>query len=158
MSAMIIRPAIIEDIHVMMEMADKKRLLYAGWQPVFHKPHPDARQRHLEFIKAMLRDPNWIMLVADEHGIVEGWLLARLVEAPPVYEPGGKVCMVDDFVVKDPALWPTVGAKLLRGLKDSAWRQGAVLMNVVCGPLDEPKRAMLKEFGLSVASEWWVGA
>jgi hypothetical protein len=158
MSALLIRPAIIEDLHAMAELAEAKRRLYASWQPVFHRPHPEARQRHSDFIKSILREPDWILLVADNAGAVDGWLLARLAEAPPVYAPGGKVCMVDDFVVRDDSLWMTSGKALLRGLKESSWRQGAVLLNIVCGPRDGAKRALLQDFGLDLASEWWVGA
>jgi hypothetical protein len=59
--------------------------------------------------------------------------------------------------VSEPGSWPTAGKTLL--LEAKAWgkAQGAVLANVVCGPKDEAKRALLEGLGLSVASEWRVG-
>lgn len=158
MSNLLIRPAILLDSHAMMELADRKRKTYEAWQPLFHKSHPEARGRHWEFIKDQLRSPDWILLVADRAGEVEGWIMARLAQAPPVYEPGGKICMVDDFLVRDESLWSGVGSGLLMGCWDRAKAQGAVLLNVVCGPKDEAKRKLLAELKLSVASEWWVGA
>ena len=42
-----------------------------------------------------------------------GWPSGVLVPPPPVDDPGGLTCLVDDFMVESPDLWPTVGAALL---------------------------------------------
>jgi len=65
--------------------------------------------------------------------------------------------LIDDFCVADPATWPTVGAALLADVQSAAAARGAVQNVVVCGHLDEPKRAFLREAGLSLASEWYIG-
>ena len=87
---------------------------------------------------------------------VDGWFYLRLVGAPPVYNPGGKIALVDDLTVSSTKLWPSVGKTLL--VDAQAWAQGqsAVLIDVVCGPKDAPKRALLQELGLDLASEWHV--
>jgi len=86
-----------------------------------------------------------------------GFLIATLAAAPPVYDPGGLACIVDDFTVADSADWPTVGADLLRAIRHAASGRGAAQIVVVTAQLDEAKRATLAASGLSVASEWWVG-
>ena len=92
----------------------------------------------------------------EESGAVRGFIWGKVVDAPPVYDPGGKVCMVDDFVVREPALWAAVGRALLDEVRRLARERGAVLVVVVCGPHDQPKRALLAMDDFTVASEWHV--
>ncbi len=77
--------------------------------------------------------------------------------APPVYDLGGLSTGVDDFMVRHPSLWATVGRALLNEVSVRAREQGSVQMIVVCGPADEPKRDMLRGAGLTVVSEWFSG-
>ena len=100
---------------------------------------------------------NTIALVSEElEGTLNGFMIASIVTAPPVYDPGSLVCMVDDFTVASADLWPTVGKELLDEVRRLANARGAKLFVVVCGHLDEPKRAMLIECGHTIASEWYV--
>ena len=87
---------------------------------------------------------------------IQGFLIASVVNAPPVYAPGGPVCMIDDFAVNPRSEWQTIGAALLAEAQTRSQARGAVLSVVVCGHLDEPKRAMLHGLGFAVASEWYV--
>jgi hypothetical protein len=79
-----------------------------------------------------------------------------LTPAPPVYDPGGLTCQIDDFVVVTAARWPTTGVRLLRAGLAEAARRGAIQAVVVTGHLDQPKRQALQACGLEIASEWWV--
>ena len=81
---------------------------------------------------------------------------AGLHGAPPVYDPGGLTCDIDDFVVEDPSLWSSVGRALLEGAISEARTRKAVQVVVVTGGHDLPKREMLGSMGLALASEWWV--
>ncbi len=154
---LLIRPAIISDIIEMAKMADQKRRHYEQWQPLFHRPAADAKARHSAYLSGLLHHENSLLLVAEDRGTVLGFLLGEFRNAPPVYEPGGQILLVDDFVVREEPLWPTIGAALLKAAKERARGQGAVLANVVCGPKDQAKRRVLEAEGLGVASEWWVG-
>jgi GNAT superfamily N-acetyltransferase len=89
--------------------------------------------------------------------VIDGFVLAMLVPAPPVYDPGGLTCSIDDFCVADPTLWNTVGMALLDEAQRLARERGAVQVVVVCGAHDEPKRRLLESRGLSIASHWYVG-
>jgi hypothetical protein len=95
-----------------------------------------------------------IFRVHEAGGVIDGFIVATLLPSPPVYDPGGPVCLVDDFATKDPAAWAASGAALLADLTAEAKRRGAVLAVVICGHLDQPKRAMLATAGYGVASEW----
>jgi hypothetical protein len=90
----------------------------------------------------------------DSHGVGT----AEIHNAPSVYDPGGPAAMVDDFMVATPEMWPTVGRQLLDALTAELRRRGVVVVIAVSGHHDEPKRAMLRDAGLTVASEWYVQA
>ena len=54
------------------------------------------------------------------------------------------------------SLWESVGQELLKEVLQLARERGAAQSVVVCGHLDQPKRAMLAQLGYSIASEWYV--
>lgn len=92
----------------------------------------------------------------DSNGDVDGFVIITAVSAPPVYDPGGLSSLIDDFVVSSPDKWVTAGAALLDAATAWAREQGAVQVVVVAGPHDRPKRAVLRDAGLYVASEWFT--
>ncbi len=153
---MSIRPATEKDVDRMVELSDLKRTEYAGYSPVFWHKAADANPLQVKFFHAQLSRDNNIILVAEENGQVKGFIIASIVNAPPVYDPGGSVCMIDDFTVSKPELWPTTGRALLQEATRQAKTRGAVLSVIVCPHLDEVKRSMLKENGSTIASEWYV--
>lgn len=153
---MSLRAAASEDINRMVELSDVKRAQYARYSPVFWRKADGASKKQRLFFQAQLARENNIVLVSKGPEGVEGFLIASVVGAPPVYDPGGKVCMVDDFAVSAPELWQTVGQALLSEATAQAKSRGAVLSVVVCGQGDEPKRAMLRTSGASIASEWYT--
>ncbi|HEX8235927.1 MAG TPA: GNAT family N-acetyltransferase [Abditibacteriaceae bacterium] len=151
-----IRAATIDDVSTMVELSDTKRTQYAEYSPLFWRKAEGASEKQTPFFKAQVERENNIVLVYEESGKVEGFVIASLTTAPPVYDPGGQVCGVDDFVVSGPERWHTVGEALLAEVKSQAKARGAVLSVLVCGHLDEPKRDMLRKIGFSIASEWYV--
>ena len=116
----------------------------------------DSRQRHTTYLAGLLARGQHLALVAEAAGALDGFLIAELRPAPPVCDPGGLTCLVDDFVVADEARWDDVGSALLRRVGEVARARGAVQLVVVCAHLDAPKRAMLASAAFSVASEWHV--
>jgi hypothetical protein len=98
-----------------------------------------------------------ITLLSEESATVTGFLIATITDAPPVYDPGGRTCVLDDFAVAS-GRWTTNGVSLLRSAIEAAAGRGAVQAVVVTAHLDEPKREALRACGLSIASEWWVTA
>lgn len=72
-------------------------------------------------------------------------LRAILVDAPPVYDPGGPVCFVEDW---------TGNESLLANAEQEAAKRGAVLVRVICAYDDTSRAKMLAKHGYKVASEW----
>jgi len=147
----------VTDIDAMAALSDAKRKQYAQYQPVFHNPADNALELQKPFLATQLERANNICLVHEAaDGIITGFVIATVHDAPPVYNPGGKVCGVDDFCVASAEGWQEIGQMLLAAVWELARDSGAVLNIVVCGPQDAAKRDMLAELGYSVASEWFV--
>ena len=150
-----IRPAVAHDAGRMAELAEQKREDYKRHAPTFHRPKEGARAGHRRFLGSLIEDEGKITLVHEaEDGHVDGFIVGMLIQAPPVYDPGGLTCLVDDFIVEAPSLWASVGAGLLAETIVQAQPRGAVQTVVVCSPHDAAKRSMLGATGHVVASEW----
>lgn len=141
----------------MVHLAEHKRQQYRTHAEVFYRPATNAMDVHRPWLESLVEDDDVATLV-HEGPHVDGFLVATLVPAPPVYDPGGLTCSVDDFVVGDPTQWASAGLLLLRAAQAWAKVRGAAQSVVVCAPQDEPKRQMLLRSGLEVASEWFTGA
>ena len=144
------------DLEEILNLANAKRLEYEIYQPVFWRVAPDAIAQHSDYLASQIADEKVITLVATSESKVVGFVIGRLVPVPPVYNPGGLTCSIDDFVVNESHLWETVGADLLHQVRKAALSRGAAQVVVVCGHLDEPKRKALENSSLTIASEWWV--
>ena len=151
-----IRHAREADIPHMVAIAETKRVEYEGYAPVFWRKAPDASPKQERYLQSLLTGTDVIALVAQGRDSLAGFAIGALTTAPPVYNPGGPVCIVDDFAVATPEAWHIVGGALLAAMSHEAQVRGAVLMVVVCAQRDHAKRALLQEAGCSVASEWHV--
>lgn len=150
-----VRPAQLADIPAILDLAEKKRGEYETYQPVFWRAALDAREKQQLYFEQLITHENVIFLVYETEKCVEGFIIAALVASPPVYNPEGATCSIDDFYVSGP-LWKTAGSAMLVEVMQQAHQRGAAQSVVVCGHLDQPKRAMLAQSGFSIASEWYV--
>ncbi|MGN6792746.1 MAG: GNAT family N-acetyltransferase [Streptosporangiaceae bacterium] len=153
--AEIIRTATPADVDAMVRMAAERRDEYSTYQPVFWHPASDAEQKHRPYLAKLVNGSDVVTLVSEDDGEPTGFIILSFTAAPPVYEPGGPTGLIDDFAVR-PGRWQTTGARLLHAALAAAGERGAVQAVVVTAHLDEPKRAMLRQAGLGLASEWWV--
>ncbi len=154
-----IRVATQDDVDVIADLVQEKRLQYETYQPIFWRVSPSARESHLGFLaKVLANSEHTIALVWQEPTeTVDGFIIATMHVAPPVYEPRGPTCMVDDYWVRGGKHWETIGQALLDEVCVRAQAKfGAVQVLVVCGHLDTAKRTMLHDNGLEIASEWYV--
>jgi GNAT superfamily N-acetyltransferase len=151
-----IRKAQASDVDRMVELSEQKRIEYQAYQPTFWRKASNSREKQAPFLTRLIDRDNVIALVHEREGAVDGFLIAALVEAPPVYDPGGLTCLIDDFAVAG-ADWQGAGAALLAEASRQAQERSAAQVVVVCGHKDGPKREMLGASGLSIASEWYVG-
>ena len=95
-----------------------------------------------------------IWSIAEE----EGFLIGRIMKAPEAYDPGGLTLMIDDFCVKAPELWNTVGKSLINKIKIIVKAKGAEQILIVAGAHDQAKVQFLRSIVLSIASEWYIGS
>lgn len=72
-----------------------------------------------------------------------------LLSAPPVYDPGGPVCFIEE--------WQNDEA-LLSEAEQAAAAKGAVLTRVICPHADHDRAALLTQRGYAVASEWYTAS
>lgn len=151
-----IRRATEAAIPNMVAIAETKRIEYEGYSPVFWRKAPDSSPKQERYLQSLLMGTDVMALVAQTRDGLAGFIIGTLTTAPPVYNPGGPVCMVDDFAVALPEEWQAVGSALLAAMAQEAQTRGAVLMVVVCAQRDQAKRALLQEAGCAVASEWHV--
>ena len=152
-----IREATEADLMAMAALSEAKRTEYEKYSPVFwRKAEGVTEQQARFFANRMLRNEHVITLVAEHDSTIEGFIIAMVHQAPPVYNPGGPVCTIDDFTVASADLWPTTGVALFNEATARAQQRGVVLAITVCGHLDEPKRTMLQAQGATIASEWYV--
>lgn len=98
----IIRPAVAGDLDRLLELGEARRRQYAEYQPVFWRPAIDAIDQHRPYLAKLIEDDAVITVVADTGGTLTGFAVGTIVTAPPVYDPGGSTCVVDDFVVGVP--------------------------------------------------------
>jgi len=155
MVAEYVRRAVSGDVDAITALATDQRSRYARYQPVYWRPAANAEDVRRPYLAQLVSNDDVLALVSDDDGTVAGLLIATFGDAQTVYDPGGRTCTIDDFVVA-PGRWATTGAKLLRAAISDAAARGAIQAVVVTANLDEPKREALRCCGLSIASEWWV--
>ena len=152
----LIRRAEASDVPAMLDLAEQRRTQYARYQPRFWNPAPDARLAQSGYFAQLVETEKVLTAVCVQDTQLIGFLIASLVPAPPVYDPGGLTCQIDDYCLASPDTWNTVGAQLLEQIYAQARQRGAVQAVIVCGHLDQPKRDMLFSTGATLASEWFV--
>jgi len=152
-----IRQATKNDISKMVLLSEEKRTLYETYQPVFWGKASDSAEQQAPFFESLLSRDNQIALVCEVDKQLSGFLFGAVALPPPVYDAGGKVCMIDDFCISTDAQWGNEGRALLQSCRADAAAMGAVQFVIVCGQMDEAKRKFLSDSNLTVASEWYTG-
>ena len=104
-----IRTAVATDVAAITTLASIRREQYARYQALFWRPAAGALDKHLGYLASLIGDDKVITLVGEESGQLTGFLVATLTGAPPVYDPGGATCQIDDFVVVPDARWQSTG-------------------------------------------------
>lgn len=153
----LVRPVVPADVPTMVALSEEKRTEYARQQPVFWRVADDSIEKQHDYFTRLIADDRTLTFVFDEGAAIHGFIIGVIVAAPPVYDPGGLICIVDDFTVVKPEMWQHIGDALLTAVRDAARAYGAVQIIVVCGHHDAPKQAFLTSTDCRIASEWWVG-
>jgi GNAT superfamily N-acetyltransferase len=142
-----VRLATIDDLDAIESLCQKKFHQYEKYQLLYYKIAPDARERHVTYLSDQIHLGQQIMLVHQTHDKIDGFIMAKVLVPVPVYDQSLVTCLVDDFVVDDPAHWPSIGTKLLNETERLSHQRGAIQTFAVCGHLDEAKRRFLHSRG-----------
>lgn len=151
-----IRDAEASDSENMVGLSEAFRKRLVSFSPVFWRTAEDSFQKQLAWFTFLLPLEDTIALVYEQNGNLRGFLIGRLTAAPPVFAPGGPVCLIDDFCVAAAADWPTIGRALLTAVEERAKTHGAPLSVVACAHQDLHKRAFLAQHGFATTTEWHV--
>jgi len=131
-----IRRAQQADISALVDLSEQKRLQYQAYQPTFWRKAEDSRTKQHAYFEHLLAHESTLILLHEDGSRIDGFVIASIVKAPPVYDPRGLVCSVDDYCVAEGDLWQGVGLSLLDEVKQEAKQRNCVLVVVVCGHQD----------------------
>lgn len=151
-----VRRSVSDDLPGMVRLAENRRLQYQEYQPTFWKKADNSAQVTQGFFGKLIDEHGWHCFSAVDGHEILGFLIARETTAPPVYAPGGATITVDDFCVRYPEDWPGVGKALVDTLMATARENGWCQLVIVCGDRDLPKKQMLQDAGLTIASNWFT--
>lgn len=140
----------------MARLAETFREKLEEWQPVFWKRADGSAQLSENYFRFLMQDEDNCALVNEDYAGVDGFLIATLVDAPPVFNPGGKTCLIDDFVVAEDELWATVGEALVERASEWAKSKGATQTVVITPLAHQEKLSFVKGRDMTPAASWWV--
>lgn len=149
-----VRPATQEDVPRMVALSERERVAREKFEPQFFRKAERGAQAQTAYFNWQLTQPNVIALVHQTENGIDGFAIASMITAPPVYAPGGRTALIDDFTVADPALWDSIGGWLFEAVRNEAVKTGAVGVVSICAHKDEKKRSFLSRLGLHIVSEW----
>ncbi len=150
-----IRRAASDDVEALTRLVALKRAELERHEPVMWRRSRDADEMTRTFYRYQVEEDSVILLVAEIEGRVAGFINGVLQNAPPVYDPGGKALMVDDFVVEAGDSGDRAAHALLDAVKSEGRARGAVQMILVSAARDERAAGWFRAKGLHVASTWW---
>ena len=154
--AVTVRMASAGDVQAMAALVATKRQMLESFEPVMWHPSEIAAQITPQFFTHQVVQPNVIARVAEDGGRFLGFAIGVLQDPPPVYAPGGKTLLIDDFAVVEGVDGDAAASALLDAVISEARARGAVQMIVVAAAKDARASRWLEEKKLHVASQWWT--
>ncbi len=97
-----VRAAQQSDVSAMVRLIEQRRIEYERVQPVFWRKPAHSARFTLWFYRVLLWKRKTTALVVEDHAQVVGFVIARQISVPPVYNPGRVTMLVDDFCVCSP--------------------------------------------------------
>lgn len=142
-----LREAVAADVPRILEIGEVKREQYETFSPIFWKKAPTPRQEFAPYVTGQVESERNIALVAEQGGIMSGYLIAQCGNLAEGY--------VDDYAVADPAVdWPNTGTALMAEAGRRAAERGVASIVIVSGHADTPKRAALESLGFTLTKNW----
>ena len=152
---LIVRDAVPQDIDLIVELLEAKRLELETWAPKFWKKSPESATISSAFFKTLLEDPNVTILVAQNGAAIDGSMQYRPTFVPPVYVPGGTTWIVDDFVVGANDR-ERVGEAMLLELEARTIKEIVGQLIFPVPKKDDAASRFLEQKGLIPTTVWWT--
>jgi len=152
-----IRLAETSDVEACVQLAEARRALYETFEPRFWRRAENAAEMSRLWFAHLFAKDDVLALVAETDGRIAGFLIAQPTPSPPVYDPGGRTALIDDFVVESDA-WMEAGDLLLKDARQRLRIAGFAQIVVVGAHQDQDKTRLLGATDLSLASTWWTAA
>lgn len=152
----IVRAATSNDVASCVVIVQSARLQLSQFEPVFWRPSENSGAATLGWFTHLLSLSDTLFLVSEEQDRVVGFLIARPLPVPPVYEPGGPAALIDDFAIENPSRWGEIGPSLLSAAREIIRARGFAQIVVVCPYKDASKMAVMAEAELSRTTAWWT--
>jgi hypothetical protein len=149
-----IRKAAPADIPAMVALSDRDRTRREKVDPEFFRKNAAGAEFQAYFFKNQLESDRIIAVVDEDAGKLRGFVIATIMQAPPVFDPGGLTILIDDFTVADENEWNSIGVALLGYVKKEGKVRGAVGVVTICARGDDLKHRWLEVIGTRVVSEW----
>ncbi len=143
-----------QDISWMVDLSHAKRAEYEKHQKQFWKMAKNSDDVLAKWFEEEVFKEGVIALCSKDR---DGFIIGKIISPPEVYD-AGLTLMIDDFCVKSPDLWQTVGRDLVVKCIKIAKEKNAKQVLIVCGDHDLQKSKLLEELNLQVASRWYVNA
>jgi len=140
----------------MVALVSAKRAQLEAFEPVTWHASKNAPAMTEEFFRLQVAEQGPIFLVATDGPAVIGFINALLQPAPPVYDPGGKSIMIDDFAVVDGDIGDDAAMALLDAAISEGRGRGAMQVIIVAAAKDERAAKWFRARQLHVFSNWWT--
>ena len=149
-----VRPMLAADLDAVVALAEIERVEHdAHRSSTIWRKAADSAGPYRAELGELLGQEQILMRVHETGGVLDGYVRAAIYpKGPPVWDPGGPVLFVSDFVLRDPDAWPTVGAALLAAVVAEASQRGAVAALVQYAHYADGKPRMLA--GLEYGPAW----
>lgn len=145
------------DLSGMVSLVETHRLALASYEPTFwRKAAASRRWTRLHFGLLLIRR-TWA-IVAECDGQVCGFLIAIPQRAPPVFDPGMKTALIDDFCIAAGADYHAVATALFDHVRPLLRDAGFGQLVVISAVRDEAKSAFLRGQQIHPVSQWSVGS
>jgi len=145
-----------EHIQNIVSLSYKKRFEYSKVQPLFWKMAHNSNEEQAEFFDYVIQQKQrYISLLHLNNGI-NGFIIGDISGIPEHFKPK-KICKVDDFALKSPTAWDTIGKTLLLNLSVKL-PEDVDQFNVVCGAHDSDKKKVLSDLNLNLSYNWWTAS
>lgn len=155
--AISIRRATDNDVDSLVRLVAEKRRQLEAFEPVTWRVGKGANDMTAVFFRHQVGEQNAILLVAEENRHILAFINAVFQDPPPIYDPGGKTVMIDDFVAVAGDQGDRAALALLDAAASEGRSRGAVQVIVVSAAMDERAAGWFRSKKMHVFSSWWTG-